>query len=101
MTRRLAPALLVGIAASALAGGGSAGVGIQKFSATMNAAQEVGAVKAPGATGHFKGSLNGRNLTWKLTFSRLSGPATAAHLHLGKKGVAGPVVLPLCGPCST
>jgi hypothetical protein len=38
-------------------------------------------------------------LKWKLTFSKLSGAATAAHIHKGKAGVAGPVVVPLCGPC--
>ncbi len=46
---------------------------------------------------------NGRSATvrWTLTFARLSGKAVAAHIHLGKAGVAGPVVLPLCGPCKT
>ena len=40
-------------------------------------------------------------LAWKLTFSGLSGPATAAHIHLGIRGHAGPVAIPLCGPCSS
>jgi hypothetical protein len=39
-------------------------------------------------------------LAWKLTFSGLSGPATAAHIHLGIVGHAGDVAIPLCGPCS-
>ena len=33
------------------------------------------------------------------TFSRLTGKALAAHIHKGKRGHAGPVVVPLCGPC--
>jgi len=41
----------------------------------------------------------GATLTWKLTYSRLSGNALAAHIHMGKPGVAGPVIVPLCGPC--
>jgi len=41
----------------------------------------------------------GATLTWKLTYSRLTGNALAAHIHMGKPGVAGPVVVPLCGPC--
>jgi hypothetical protein len=41
----------------------------------------------------------GASLTWKLTYSRLSGSALAAHIHMGKTGVAGPVIVPLCGPC--
>ena len=35
----------------------------------------------------------------ELTYSRLTGNALAAHIHMGKPGVAGPVVVPLCGPC--
>jgi hypothetical protein len=38
-------------------------------------------------------------LTWHLTFSKLSGRAAAAHIHLGKPGKAGVVMLALCGPC--
>ncbi|MGZ4385261.1 MAG: CHRD domain-containing protein, partial [Gaiellaceae bacterium] len=33
--------------------------------------------------------------------SRLTGKALAAHVHLGRRGVAGPVALPLCGPCAS
>src|SRR5581483_7307263 len=40
-------------------------------------------------------------LVWRLTFSGLTGQATAAHIHLGAKGLAGPVAIPLCGPCTT
>lgn len=56
---------------------------------------------APHAKGVFTGTLKGRTLTWKLTFSGLSGPATAAHIHKGKAGVSGPVVVPLCAPCKS
>jgi CHRD domain len=56
---------------------------------------------APHATGSFTGDLKGRTLTWRLTFSKLSGPATAAHIHAGKAGVSGPVLIPLCGPCKS
>lgn len=40
-------------------------------------------------------------ITWRLTFSRLTGRAIAAHIHTGRRGVAGPVVVSLCGPCRT
>ena len=36
-----------------------------------------------------------------MTFTRLTGSATAAHIHSGKRGVAGPVIVPLCGPCKS
>lgn len=57
-----------------------------------------------GAVGLFTGKAveteNDRaRLTWRLTFSKLSGRAAAAHIHLGKPGKAGGVMLALCGPC--
>lgn len=42
-----------------------------------------------------------RILTWILRFGSLTGPATAAHIHLGARGKAGPVLVPLCGPCKS
>ena len=39
--------------------------------------------------------------TWTLTFTHLSGAATAAHIHLGPRGTAGAVLVPLCAPCSS
>jgi hypothetical protein len=38
-------------------------------------------------------------ITWRLTFSHLTGKALASHIHLGKPGKAGPVAITLCGPC--
>jgi CHRD domain len=49
--------------------------------------------------GTFTATVTGSKLSWHLTFSHLTGPATAAHIHLGKKGVAGNVLVPLCTPC--
>jgi hypothetical protein len=60
---------------------------------------------APFAKGSFSGKYaenkTGATLTWKLTFTRLTGKALAAHIHKGKRGQAGPVVVPLCGPCQS
>jgi hypothetical protein len=39
------------------------------------------------------------SIAWRLTFSRLTGRAIGAHIHLGRRGVAGPVAVPLCAPC--
>ena len=57
-----------------------------------------------GATGLFTGKAvelanDKAKLTWRLTFAKLSGPAGAAHIHAGKVGKAGPVMVALCGPC--
>ncbi len=57
-----------------------------------------------GAVGLFTGkAIEQENakaaLTWRLTFSKLSGRAAAAHIHIGRPGKAGGVMVPLCGPC--
>jgi opacity protein-like surface antigen len=73
------------------------------LAATLNARQEVPkqVVKNAAASGSFTGTLTGTKLTWRLSFRKLTGPATAAHIHLGRPGKAGPVAVPLCGPCSS
>jgi len=73
-------------------------------SATLKNNTEVpkpkGARLAKGAfSAKYVENKTGATLTWKLTYSRLSGNALAAHIHMGKPGVAGPVIVPLCGPC--
>ena len=40
-------------------------------------------------------------VVWRLTFSRLTGRAVAAHIHSGLRGRSGPVIVPLCSPCKT
>ena len=56
------------------------------------------------ATSHGKGTftatINGKSLHYTLKFTGLTGAATAAHIHLGAKGKAGNVLVPLCTPCS-
>ncbi|HEY0417156.1 MAG TPA: CHRD domain-containing protein [Gaiellaceae bacterium] len=58
---------------------------------------------AAGAHGSFTGKYveHGKKatLTWKLTFGGLTGPALQAHIHMGKPGVSGNVIVPLCAPC--
>jgi hypothetical protein len=44
-------------------------------------------------------SETGATLSWRLTFSGLTGRALAAHIHVGRRGKAGPVAVSLCGPC--
>ncbi len=102
MPRKLAAfvlAALFGTGVALGAGGGSA----VKLTAKLTAAQEVPkqSVTVTGGSGTFAATLSGRRLSWRLTFSGLSGPALAAHVHLGKAGVAGAVAVPLCGPCAS
>ena len=96
------------VGASALALGGlAAGAGsadVFTYRTTLTAGAEVPKAVAPaGAGGVFSSTVtkNGGaySLSWKLTYRRLSGPAIAAHVHRGRAGTAGGVILALCGPC--
>ena len=81
---------------------GASGSGGVKLTAKLGAAYETPSPKrAARASGIFAATLSGRSLAWKLSFSGLTGKAAAAHIHLGKPGVAGPVAVPLCGPCAS
>jgi len=76
------------------------------YSAKLGPRAEVPKPNAPAkSAGSFSATVkdNGSkaSVRWTLTFGRLSGKAVAAHIHIGRPGVAGPVVLPLCGPCKT
>jgi CHRD domain-containing protein len=77
-----------------------------KLAAAMTGRAEV--PKPTGVPAGAKGLFTGKavelandraRLTWRLTFSKLSGRALAAHIHTGKVGKAGGVMVPLCGPC--
>jgi hypothetical protein len=87
-----------------VAGFGFAGTNVlgMKLTARLVPRAEVPAPKqAAAATGVFTASLSGRTLVWRLTFSHLTGRALAAHIHVGRPGKAGPVAVPLCGPCAS
>ena len=73
------------------------------WTATLNSRQEVPkqVVKDTAAHGLFKATLSGDKLKWKLTFAKLTGPATMAHIHMAAKGKSGNVVVPLCAPCTS
>jgi hypothetical protein len=102
--RKLAAMLVGGIAcALALAALSAAMTPKTVWTAALTSGQEVPkqAVKNPSGHGLFKGTLTGSTLKWKLTFAKLTGPATQAHIHMAAKGKAGNVVVALCGPCKS
>lgn len=107
--KKLVSALVAGAVVSLALAGLASGTarGTYKVGATLTVKAEVPAPEgAAGATGTFTGSYKENAsgagvLTWKLSFSRLSGAATGAHIHMGKPGVAGAVIVPLCGPCTS
>jgi hypothetical protein len=71
-------AALTLVAATAFAGQASA----EKLKATLSGASEVPATTSKG-TGTVDANYDAasKKLTWKLTYSGLTGPATAAHFH--------------------
>ena len=101
---------LIVVAAAALVLAGLALAASQKdtynLTANLRARSEVPKPTGvpAGAVGLFTGKVveleNDRaRVTWRLTFSKLSGRAAAAHIHLGRVGKAGGVMVALCGPC--
>jgi CHRD domain-containing protein len=102
--RTLALSLIVcaAIAAFAALAGATSSL-TDRFSASLNRGQEVPKPKGVSilASGRFTATLNGSKLSWKLTFNHLTGAATAAHIHIAVRGKAGPVAVPLCGPCKS
>jgi hypothetical protein len=60
-------------------------------------AGETGAIFSPGK-GTLDLDLNSKasTITFTLTYSGLTSPVTQAHIHLGKKGVAGGIMVYLC-----
>ena len=105
MLKPIAAAVGAALVVAALAGASPAR-DTYKLTAGLKARFEVPTPQGvpAGATGAFTGTAveleNDRaRLTWRLTFSKLSGKATAAHIHAGKLGKAGRVLVALCGPC--
>jgi len=78
-----------------------------EFSAKLVGFEEVPAIFSKGA-GTLDLNLNrkARTITFKLTFSGLSAPATQSHIHFGKRHVAGSITVFFCtnlnnGPAGT
>jgi hypothetical protein len=62
------------------------------YSAHMNASNATPPTEENG-TGLASMRVEGNKFTYTITVSDLSGPATAAHIHVGADGVSGPPVL--------
>jgi hypothetical protein len=90
--KRLILVLAVGAIFPAVALGGSAAkIG---YSAKLTGGSET-PKGAPAGKGDADIDVTGTKVCWHLTYGGLGGTPTAAHIHKGKAGVAGPVVVPL------
>jgi CHRD domain len=73
------------------------------FVAALTVGQEVPRPNGHGvgASGRLTGTLNGRVLSWQLTFAHLSTPVVAVDMHLGGVGTTGARVATLCRHCAS
>ena len=101
-----ATGVALGLVIAGAAGARSQATRVQ-IAATMVAGEETPTPKGDvaAARGSFTGTLtktdSGTALNWQLSFSGLTGDGIAAHIHIAPRGVAGPVVVPLCTPCTS
>jgi hypothetical protein len=65
----------------------------------LNSGQETGDVISDGS-GSFSYTVDGDTLCYVLEVRNLTGTPIAAHIHIGPRNVAGPVVVPLTPPPS-
>jgi hypothetical protein len=95
------PAAMVAALALAAFAGAAPRANPIRIAAKLTAKEEVPpqTVKNPGASGSLTGEIAGSKLTWTLKFTGLTGPTTAANIHLGAAGTSGPIVVRLCGVC--
>lgn len=98
MNKALIATLALG-AAVAFAGSASA----EKLKATLNGKSEVPATTSSGTgTADLDYDAATKKLSWKLTYSGLSGPATAAHFHgPADAGKNAGVMVPIPGAASS
>jgi hypothetical protein len=83
-------------AATAVLTAGAARAEVVNLKADMTAAQETPPTTSPG-TGTLKGTYDttSKKLTWTVTYTGLTGPATAAHFHgPASVGKSAPVAVP-------
>jgi CHRD domain-containing protein len=97
-SRRLLAALVLAmLAALVLALPASAGGGRATLEANLTGEQEVPGPGDPNGRGEAEVKVFKAKVCYTLKVQRIK-PATAAHIHVGRRGDAGPVVVPLNAP---
>src|SRR5262249_25301074 len=102
MKRVLVPVFLVLIAIIVACGSDNSTPQAKVFSLTLSPQNETPPCADAGvsATGTAKVTIpaDNQSVIVEVTYSGLSGPATASHIHSGTAAAAGPVVLPFSAP---
>ena len=95
---RTAALTLAAVAAFTFAGAGAAQA---SPAIPLTGGQETPRPTAFGAHGSFTYEIDGNQFCYTLEVSGLSAVASAAHVHVSPRNVAGPVVIPLAVPAQT
>ena len=102
MKRVLVPVFLVLIAIIVACGSGESTPQAKVFNLTLSPQNETPPCADAGvsATGTAQVTIpaDDQSVVVNVTYSGLSGPATASHIHSGTPAAAGPVVLPFSAP---
>jgi len=102
MSKRLMRAILALALVSLVVGVAMAGAqsSRREFRATLNGKNDGTTSKGKGSA-TFEISSSGKSIQYRLSATGLSGPVQAAHIHLGKAGQNGDVLIAICpGPCT-
>jgi len=87
--------LVLGLALTGAAYGETA---IPPIGARLSGFEETPSILTSGSgTFHATFDATAQELAYTLSYSRLSADVTAAHIHFAKKGVAGAIIVFLCG----
>jgi hypothetical protein len=94
--------LLLAAALAALAVVAVPALAATNWSASLNAAQEEPRNSSRGTgSATFRIADNSRLIRYRIAARRLTGRVQAAHIHLGRPGVSGPVLVTICArPCT-
>jgi hypothetical protein len=97
MTRSVLAPLVV-VAAAVLALPSAADNGRERFEARLKGYDEVPQTLSTTGSGRFKATLDraSGSLSYELSFGGLEGNVTMAHLHLGRRGLNGGIMVWLC-----
>ena len=96
-SRRLLAALVLGMLAALMLALPASAAPLAHLETVMTGEKEVPGPGDPNGIGKAKVKVFRAKVCYTLTVKRIA-PATAAHIHKGRKGEAGPVVVPLKPP---
>jgi hypothetical protein len=97
MRRALIAFLVVGVSLGAvLTAGAGTTAGTTKLAAKLRGANERPAAKASNkGRAEFRLTPRTGKVCWQFTIAKIDGKPNQAHIHLGKRGVSGNVIVPL------